>query len=200
MLFNQQLGQITLKIVYYGPAMSGKTTNLEQIQNLSTLKHYFPLFSVKDQHSRTLQFDFLKLELDEIFGLTPSLHLFSVPGQSYYEPSRRLLLHNTDGVVFIADSTPNRLEDNQKAWQTLNTHLNSLGISIPKLPLVVQLNKQDLPNALSADTLRNSLGIGNSPAIEAIALTGKGVMDTFWFIVEQVLDNIKQQDLNSKLF
>ncbi len=200
MLINQQLGQINLKIVYYGPALSGKTTNLEQIQKLSTPKCCKPVFFAKNQQNRTLHFDFLKLELNELFGLTPNLHLFSVPGQSYYESSRKMLLHSTDGIVFVADSAPNRIEDNRHAWQTLNTHLNSLALSISDMPLVLQLNKQDLPNALPENALKNILNITNIPIVKTIAITGQGVMDTFRLIVDRVLNNVRQHNLNNTLY
>jgi hypothetical protein len=193
MFINWQLRELNLKIVYYGPALSGKTTNLEQIHHRVDPKRRSELVSLKTHEDRTLYFDFLQLELGKISGLTPKIHLYTVPGQTYYEASRKLVLRGADGVVFVADSARSRLNDNLESWKNMRSHLASLDMPVAHLPLVVQFNKQDLPEALPGDTLRNLLKINGRLTIESVAITGQGVFETFKTIVNSVVKNVQRQ-------
>lgn len=193
MFINWQLRQINLKIVYYGPALSGKTTNLEQIHAKIDPTRRSDLISLKTSEDRTLFFDFLQLELGKINGLTPKIQLYTVPGQAYYEASRRLVLKGADGVVFVADSGSNRLNENIESWMNMKKHLISLGLPVATLPIVVQLNKQDLPNALPPQILVSSLNSQRYRTILAVARTGHGVFDTLKAIIGGVVSNIQKE-------
>jgi hypothetical protein len=193
MFINWQLRELNLKIVYYGPALSGKTTNLEQIHHRVDPKRRSELVSLKTHEDRTLYFDFLQLELGKISGLTPKIHLYTVPGQTYYEASRKLVLRGADGVVFVADSARHRVNDNLESWKNMAAHLNSLNMPVAHLPLVVQFNKQDLPDALPGATLRNLLKINGRLTTESVAINGQGVFETFKAIVNSVVKNVQRQ-------
>ncbi len=193
MFINWRQRELNLKIVYYGPALSGKTTNLEQIYARTNPQRRSELLSLKTQGDRTLFFDFLQLELGKISGLTPKIHLYTVPGQTYYEATRKLVLKDADGVVFVADSAPDRLMANVQSWQNLKTHLASYGVQQEKFPLVVQLNKQDLVNAMTPATLCNALSLNGHPFIPASAIGNQGVSETLKLILERVLKQIKNE-------
>lgn len=193
MFVNWQLRELNLKIVYYGPALSGKTTNLEQIHAKVDPRKRSELISLKTQEDRTLYFDFLQLELGKISGLTPKIHLYTVPGQTYYEASRKLVLRGADGVVFVADSARERTHDNLDSWENMKSHLASLDMPLAYLPLVVQFNKQDLPNAMQVDTLRSLLNVNGQPTFESVAIRGQGVFETFKAIVNGVVRNVQRQ-------
>ena len=193
MHINWQSRKLNLKIVYYGPALSGKTTNLEQIHKSVNPSRRSELISLNTHKDRTLYFDFLQLELGIIAGLTPQMHLYTVPGQSYYEASRKVVLRGADGVVFVADSAPNRLSYNLKSWQQLKTHLHSFGISMNTFPVVIQFNKQDLPNAITTAVLCNLLRTGNYPTYPASAIEGKGVFDTLKAITRRVISQVQNE-------
>lgn len=193
MLINWRQRELNLKIVYYGPALSGKTTNLEQIHARTNPQRRGELLSLKTQGDRTLFFDFLQLELGKIGGLTPKIHLYTVPGQTYYEATRKLVLKDADGVVFVADSAPEQLAANVHSWQNLKVHLIAHGVKYESYPLVVQFNKQDLPNALPAATMRNVLRLNGSPVVPAVALQNQGVSDTLKAILNQVLVRVKKE-------
>lgn len=192
MFINWQLRELNLKVVYYGPALSGKTTNLEQIHAKVDPKRRGELISLKTTEDRTLYFDFLQLELGKISGLTPKIHLYTVPGQTYYETSRRLVLRGADGVVFVADSAANRTNDNVESWETMHTHLRSLKLPAD-LPLVVQLNKRDLPTAMPAPLLRNILNVNGRPTFETVAQRGIGVFDTLKAIINCVVKQVQRE-------
>ena len=194
MQINWQLRKLNLKIVYYGPAMSGKTTNLEQIHRSIEPKKRSDLISLNTHQDRTLYFDFLQLELGQISGLTPQIHLYTVPGQSYYETSRKVVLRGADGVVFVADSAPNRLSHNLKSWHQLKAHLVSLGMDISTFPIVIQLNKQDLPNAMSPVVLQRLHRASDYPTHPAIAINRQGVFETLKAIMRLVTAQV-QTDL-----
>jgi len=195
MFINWQLRQINLKIVYYGPALSGKTTNLEQIHERIDPNRRSDLVSLKTYEDRTLYFDFLQLELGKINGLTPKIQLYTVPGQAFYEASRRLVLRGADGVVFVADSGSNRINDNVDSWQNMKKHLISLELDSDNLPIVVQFNKQDLPNALPAPFMQNILNCQNYKNIMSIANTGHGVFETLKAIISGVVANIQKETM-----
>jgi signal recognition particle receptor subunit beta len=193
MFINWQLRQLNLKVVYYGPALSGKTTNLEQIHARIDPSRRSELISLKTSEDRTLFFDFLQLELGKINGLTPKIQLYTVPGQAYYEVSRKLVLRGADGVVFVADSGANRLNDNLDSWMNMKKHLVALGIPIQTLPLIVQLNKQDLPNAMPPQILIGTLNCQNYKTIPAVAMNGNGVFDTLKAIINGVVTHIQKE-------
>lgn len=193
MFINWQLRQINLKIVYYGPSLSGKTTNLEQIHEKIDPSRRGELISLKTYADRTLYFDFLQLELGKINGLTPKIQLYTVPGQTFYEASRKLVLKGADGVVFVADSGSNRMDDNIESWNDMGKQLESLGIVLADLPMVIQCNKQDLPNALPPEMLKNMLNCPSYEAIPAVAINATGVFETLKAVITGVVVNIQKQ-------
>lgn len=193
MFINWQLRELNLKVVYYGPALSGKTTNLEQIHARVDPRRRGELISLKTHEDRTLYFDFLQLELGKISGLTPKIHLYTVPGQTYYEASRKLVLRGADGVVFVADSARNRLNENLESWENMKAHLASFELPLAQLPLVVQFNKQDLPNALPATALRSLLRVNGQPCFESVASEGQGVFETLKAIINSVVKNVQRE-------
>ncbi len=192
MYINWQLRELNLKIVYYGPALSGKTTNLEKIYRKVPANHRSDLVSLKTYEDRTLFFDFLQLELGKISGLTPKLQLYTVPGQAYYEASRKLVLRGTDGVVFVADSDPTRMRDNLEAWRNMKHHLQSFRLALDDIALVVQFNKQDLPNALDPIIYKPLMNLEKYPVFTAIAIEGKGVFETLKAITQGVVARVQQ--------
>jgi len=193
MYINWQLEELNLKIVYYGPALSGKTTNLEYIYTRVNPKRRGELISLKTYEDRTLYFDFLQLELGKVGGLTPKIHLYTVPGQTYYEASRKLVLRGADGIVFVADSAPEQLSANLKSWQDMKSHLAQFNMSFNNLPVIVQFNKRDLPNAIWIPSLQEFLEVNDSTSFEAIANQGYGVFDTFKAIVNRVVNRVQQE-------
>ena len=193
MFINWQLRQINLKVVYYGPALSGKTTNLEQIHARIDPNRRGEMVSLKTYEDRTLYFDFLQLELGKISGLSPKIQLYTVPGQAYYEASRKLVLRGADGVVFVADSGSNRINDNLESWHNMKKHLVALEMPISELPIIVQFNKQDLPNALPPLFLQSLLNCHNYKTIPAVAFKGQGVFDTLKAIIAGVVTNIQKE-------
>jgi signal recognition particle receptor subunit beta len=192
MFINWQLKELNLKVVYYGPALSGKTTNLEQIHAKVDPRRRGDLISLKTHEDRTLYFDFLQLELGKISGLSPKIHLYTVPGQTYYEASRKLVLRGADGVVFVADSAASRTNDNLESWASMQQHLKLLNIA-SSTPIIVQLNKRDLPNALAVPMLKRILGINGHPTYEAVAVSGQGVFDTLKAIINRVVAQVQRQ-------
>lgn len=188
MFINWARMEINLKIVYYGPALSGKTTNLEQIH-----RHIDPgargeMVSLKTSGDRTLYFDFMQIELKPIARLVPRLHLYTVPGQPQYEISRKLVLRGADGVVFVADSDPRRMLDNQISWQNLKKQLLEYRINLADFPITLQFNKRDLPNAIGVATLKTAMQTnGAHPVVEASALHCVGVQETLGQAVRGVM-------------
>lgn len=178
MFINWSLGELNLKIVYYGPALSGKTTNLQYIHARTPAHLRGRLVSLKTQQDRTLLFDFLQIEMGKVHNLKPKFKLYTVPGQVYYAASRRLILQGTDGVVFVVDSQAGRMAENQESWYTMEQHLMELGHNINTFPIIVQFNKRDLPHVLPVAELRRALGIGNRVGFEASAAGGAGVFNT----------------------
>ncbi len=193
MHINWQRKEINLKIVYYGPALSGKTTNLEQIHARIDPTRRSELMSLKTSEDRTLFFDFLQLELGKICNLTPKIQLYTVPGQSYYEASRRLVLRGADGVVFVADSDSDRLDANMKAWNNMHTHLSSFEQPLTNIPIIVQCNKQDLPTALSPTEIQAIIHTNGHAIFSAVASRGEGVFDTLKAILHDVMDMVQRE-------
>ncbi len=193
MFINWSRRELNLKIVYYGPALSGKTTNLEQIYRRMDSRRRSELVSLKTSEDRTLFFDFLQLELGKIAGLTPKIQLYTVPGQVYYEATRKLVLNGADGVVFVADSQPGRMRDNLESWRSLEEHLKSYHLSPAFLPLVIQMNKRDVPFPIAAELFRRRANSNGHPIVPAVAVDGTGVLDTLKAIMNRVVARIEQE-------
>ena len=193
MFINRGLKEINLKIVYYGPALSGKTTNLQYVHAHTNPKIRGELVSIKTRENRTLFFDFLQLELGEVMGLKPKFHLYTVPGQVFYVASRKLVLQGADGVVFVADSQVNRLDDNIESLQDMKGYLAKMGCQADDFPLVIQFNKRDLPNAAPVSLLRSTLATNGWPCFEAVAIEGDGVFDTLKAIIQRVVSKVQEE-------
>jgi len=188
MYINWRFREIDIKIVYYGPPCSGKTTNLEQIHSSMTTQSQSKLVSLKTHEDRTLFFDFLPLELGDCNGLKPRLNLYTVPGQSMYASTRHLVLEDVDVIVFVADSRHDLLDENIQAMHEMKEHLNTLGYHAKAIPLVLQFNKRDLPYISSVAVLHQHLAQSNgTPYCEAVATQGMGVISTLKQIVTIVL-------------
>ncbi|KAA3643513.1 MAG: gliding-motility protein MglA [Chloroflexi bacterium] len=193
MLINWNSRELHLKIVYCGPALSGKTTNLEFIHGNTASQKKSELISLKTQGDRTLFFDFMQMELEKISGLTPKIHLYTVPGQPFYETTRKLVLRGADGVVFVADSSRLSLGANIEAWNDMFEHLSSLELLCPQFPVVVQFNKQDLTTKLPSKILSRQMSLNGYPTTKAVALQGQGVFDTLKVVLNGVLQNIQKE-------
>lgn len=193
MLFNWRSRQIHFKVVYYGAALSGKTTNIKYIFQRVDPKRRSELVSLQTHEDRTLYFDFLQLEMGKICGFTPVMQLYTVPGQSYYQTSRRLVLRYADAVVFVVDSHPAKLSENRLAWQELFEFMADLNLMCEDVAIAIQYNKRDLPDALPIAVLQKEMARAEMyPAFEAIASEGKGVYDTFKSVVGQVAAKIQR--------
>jgi signal recognition particle receptor subunit beta len=171
--------EINAKIVYYGPGLSGKTTNLEYLYGQMPADSKGQMVSMKTRTDRTLFFDFFPLELGEISGYRTRFLLYTVPGQVYYNATRKLVLKGADAVVFVADSAPDKLQENIESLRNLEDNLNEHGLSLDNIPWVIQYNKRDLPDCMPVSELHQHLNLMNVPAFEAIAMNGAGVYDTF---------------------
>ena len=189
---NYSSREINCKIVYYGPGLCGKTTNLQYIYNKTNAETKGKLISLSTETDRTLFFDFLPLSLGEIRGFKTRFHLYTVPGQVFYDASRKLILKGVDGVVFVADSQMERMEANLESYENLKVNLAEQGYDINKIPAVMQYNKRDLPNAVSMEEMRNVLNPRNIPEYEAVAPTGKGVFDTLKAVAKLVLTELRK--------
>jgi signal recognition particle receptor subunit beta len=189
---NYSSREINCKIVYYGPGLCGKTTNLQYIYAKTNPEAKGKMISLETETERTLFFDFLPLSLGEIRGFKTRFHLYTVPGQVFYDASRKLILKGVDGVVFVADSQVERMDANIESLENLRENLADQGYDLDKIPYVVQYNKRDLPNAVDADYLREYLNPTNVPDFEAVATTGYGVFDTLKAVAKQVLIELKR--------
>jgi len=191
-LVNYATREITCKIVYYGPGRSGKTTNLHYIYGQVPEDRKGKMVSLATQTDRTLFFDFLPLDLGTVRGFKTRFHLYTVPGQIFYDASRKLILRGVDGVVFVADSQKERMDANLEAIDNLQDNLKEHGYDFMKVPYVLQLNKRDLPNAVSLDTLKRDLHKRGEPIFEAVAFQGAGVFETLKEVARQVLAELKK--------
>lgn len=191
-LVNYATREITCKIVYYGPGRSGKTTNLHYIYGQVPDERKGKMVSLATQTDRTLFFDFLPLDLGQISGFTTKFQLYTVPGQVYYQTTRKLVLQGADGVVFVADSQRRQLEENVESLQDLHHNLAEQGVEARSVPLVLQYNKQDLPAELihSPAELSDALNFRDVPEFSADALHGPGVFETLRAISELVLKRL----------
>jgi signal recognition particle receptor subunit beta len=184
--------EINCKIVYYGPGLGGKTTNLQVVYDKTGDKQKGKMISLATETDRTLFFDFLPLDLGTVRGFKTRFHLYTVPGQIFYDASRKLILRGVDGVVFVADSQEERMDANIEALENLQENLKEHGYEFAKIPYVLQLNKRDLPNAIAVDVLKKELMRKGEPVYEAIAFQGTGVFETLKDVARQVLAELKK--------
>ncbi len=193
MFINWALQEINLKIVFYGPGMSGKTTNLEFIHSKLDPSLAGELVSLKTKEDRTIFFDFMQIEVGRIKGKKPKFNLYTVPGQVYYASSRKVILNGVDGLVFVADSQPHRMEANIETLLDLENNLKQDGQSLEEFPWVVQYNKRDLPGVESVETLEKKLNFFDVPYFEAVAVRGDGVFNTLKSIINNVVQHVQSQ-------
>ena len=184
--------EINCKIVYYGPGLCGKTTNLQYIYDSTAPASKGKLISLATETDRTLFFDFMPLELGTVRGFKTRFHLYTVPGQVFYDASRKLILKGVDGVVFVADSQEERMDANIEALYNLEENLKANGYELTKLPYVLQLNKRDLPNVIPTDELVSELRRKDEAVHEAVAYKGIGVFDTLKSVAKQVLTELRK--------
>ncbi len=189
---NSLAREINCKIVYYGPGLGGKTTNLQYLYDITNAENKGKLVSLATETERTLFFDFLPIDLGQIRGLRTRFHLYTVPGQVFYDASRKLILRGVDGIVFVADSQEERLDANLESMSNLKQNLKEHGFDIGKIPYVLQLNKRDLPNAMPAEQLKNLLLVKGEPVFEAVATKGTGIVDTLKGVARQVLVELRK--------
>ena len=191
---NYSSREINCKIVYYGPGLCGKTTNLQFIYNKTNPDLKGKMISLATETERTLFFDFLPLALGQIRGFKTRFHLYTVPGQVFYDASRKLILKGVDGVVFVADSQIERMEANLESLDNLKLNLAEQGYDLEKTPYIVQYNKRDLPNAAPLDEIRKLLNPAGVPDFEACATVGQGVFETLKAVARSVLRDLKQMN------
>jgi signal recognition particle receptor subunit beta len=190
---NYAAREINCKIVFYGPGLGGKTTNLQYIYDRTNANSKGKLISLATETDRTLFFDFLPLDLGTVRGFRTRFHLYTVPGQVFYDASRKLILKGVDGVVFVADSQRARAESNVESLQNLDKNLREQGYDLAILPYVLQLNKRDLPTAMPADEMYQQLNIKGEPTFEAVAPQGVGVFETLKAVAKLVLLELKKK-------
>ncbi len=190
---NYAAKEINCKIVYYGPGLGGKTTNLQYIYNKTAPERKGKMISLATEADRTLFFDFLPLDLGSIRGFTTRFHLYTVPGQVFYDASRRLILKGVDGVVFVADSQRERMEANVESVRNLESNLRDHGFDLMELPFALQFNKRDLENAMPADEMYRMLNFKREPTFEAVATQGVGVFDTLKSVAKQILVELRKK-------
>jgi hypothetical protein len=184
--------EINCKIVYYGPGLGGKTSNLQYIYDKTAPDSKGKMISLATEADRTLFFDFLPLDLGSVRGFTTRFHLYTVPGQVFYDASRKLILKGADGVVFVADSQPERMDANVESIRNLEENLADHGLDLKKVPYALQFNKRDLANCVPVDQMYRTLNYKREPTFEAVATDGVGVFDTLKSVARLVL-----KDLNS---
>jgi hypothetical protein len=193
MYINWKLREINLKIVYYGPSLSGKTTTLQYVHSKTHPDRRGDLVSLKTREDRTLYFDYMQIELGMISGLKPRFNIYTVPGQVYYKQTRKLVLKGADGVVFVADSQRQRLRDNILAVRDMRRDLRDLGFNPEQMPLVLQCNKRDLDDIVPVTTLKKSLKMNGVPTFETIAIRGEGVLDGLKTIINRVVNKTEHR-------
>ena len=186
-LINYASREINCKIVYYGTGLGGKTTNLEYVYSKVNPEAKGKMISLATETERTLFFDFLPIDLGEVKGFKTRFHLYTVPGQVYYNASRKLILKGVDGVIFVADSQTERMEANIEAMHNLYENLESYGYDLANIPFAMQFNKRDLPNAMSIEELRSQLNPTGVPDFEGVAIDGQGVFETLGSVSKMVV-------------
>jgi signal recognition particle receptor subunit beta len=185
--------EINCKIVYYGPGLCGKTTNLQWIYDKTNPQAKGKLISLATETDRTLFFDFLPLDLGQVRGFKTRFHLYTVPGQVFYDASRKLILKGVDGVIFVADSQEARMEANLESLENLDKNLKEQGYDLRTIPYALQFNKRDLPSALPMDVMYEKLNMKGEPTFEAVAMNGTGVFDTLRSVAKLVLTELKKK-------
>ena len=188
---NYHTKEVNCKIVYYGPGLGGKTTNIQYVYQKTSGDNRGKMITLNTENERTLFFDFLPLDLGEIRGFKTRFHLYTVPGQVFYEASRKLILRGVDGIVFVADSQVERMEANLESLDGLEKNLVEQGYELDKLPIVMQWNKRDLPNVVSTQDMEKALNRWDVPAFEAVATNGAGVFESLKMVSKLVLMNLK---------
>ncbi len=189
---NYSAREINCKIVYYGPGLCGKTTNLQFIYEKTNPDTKGKMISLATETERTLFFDFLPLSLGEIKGFKTRFHLYTVPGQIFYDASRKLILKGVDGIVFVADSQAERMDANMESFDNMKLNLQEHGLELNKIPYVIQYNKRDLPSAVPVEDLRAALNPDGLTEFEATAPSGEGVFETLKGVVKLVLAELKK--------
>lgn len=192
-LINYSSREINCKIVYYGPGLGGKTTNIQYIYDKLAPDTKGKLVTLATEMDRTLFFDFLPLELGEVKGFKTRFHLYTVPGQVYYNASRKLILRGCDGIVFVADSSESRFEANVESLYNLHENLKEHNLDLDRIPFVIQWNKRDMPDALPVAELNEELNPEKFEFFEAVAFKGDGVFDTLKCVAKQVLRQLQTQ-------
>jgi signal recognition particle receptor subunit beta len=192
-LFNAATKELTAKIVYYGPGLCGKTTNLQHVYDTLPGDGRGKMLSLATQTDRTLFFDFLPIELGTIRGMKTRIQLYTVPGQVFYDATRKLVLRGADAVVFVADSQAPALESNKESFQNLISNLKDQGTDLDKIPHVIQWNKRDTPNALPVETLNREINLFGAPTFEACAMRGEGVKETLTGVAKLVLRSLAER-------
>ncbi|OFZ72284.1 MAG: gliding-motility protein MglA [Bdellovibrionales bacterium RIFOXYD1_FULL_44_7] len=188
---NYATREINCKIIYFGPGLSGKTTNIQYIYEQTQPEQRGKLVTLSTENERTLFFDFLPLSIGDVRGFKTRFHLYSIPGQTFYDVSRQFIIKGVDGIVFVADSQPERIEANIESWDSLEKSLDKQGYDIGKVPLVLQYNKRDVPGAISVRELEATFNPTHRPSFEAIANRGVGVMETLQSITQWVIRDLK---------
>jgi len=191
-LFNYATRELSAKIVYYGPGLSGKTTNIEMVHQLLRPEQKGRLISLPTETDRTLFFDFLPIDLGQIKGFKVRFHLYTVPGQVFYNATRRLVLQGVDGVVFVADSQREMANSNMESLRNLMDNLSTYGKKLEELPFVFQYNKRDLKNIATVEEMEKAINHLHAPAYEAVAPAGKGVKETLVAISRMVFNNLRK--------
>jgi signal recognition particle receptor subunit beta len=190
---NYAAREINVKIVFYGPGLGGKTTNLQYIYERSKPEQKGKLISLATETDRTLFFDFLPLDLGSVRGFKTRFHLYTVPGQVFYDASRKLILKGVDGVVFTADSQEARMDANVESLRNLEDNLSENGFELRTIPYALQLNKRDLPTAIPVDSMYRILNLKGEPTFETVAVQGMGVFETLKAVAKQVLYELRRR-------
>lgn len=191
---NYSTKEINCKIVYYGPGLAGKTTNLQHIYKKVNPDAKGTMISLPTENERTLFFDFLPLALGNIKGFKTRFHLYTVPGQVFYNASRKLILKGVDGIVFVADSQVERIEANLESLENLKLNLTELGYDLSQIPYVIQYNKRDLQNISDVSDLKGLLNTHKVPDFESIAIKNKNVFETLKAVAKLVLEDLKKSE------
>jgi signal recognition particle receptor subunit beta len=190
-LINYSSREINCKVVYYGPGLGGKTTNIQYVYEKLAPETKGKLVTLATEMDRTLFFDFLPLELGEVKGFKTRFHLYTVPGQVYYNASRKLILRGVDGIVFVADSSEARFDANIEALYNLHDNLKEYDLNLDEIPFVMQWNKRDMPDAIPVDELNQEFNPEGYDNFEAVAINGVGVFDTLKCVAKQVLRQLQ---------
>jgi signal recognition particle receptor subunit beta len=194
---NFALKEVNCKVVYYGPGLSGKTTNLEVVHGKAPASNVGELTSIATEGDRTLFFDFLPLNLGPVAGMTTKFQIYTVPGQVYYNSTRKLVLQGADGIVFVADSRRGKMDENLESLSNLEENLREYGMDIDAIPIVLQYNKRDLPDVYSVEELQQKINRFNAPYFEAVAVTGEGVFPTLKKLSQMVLESLNRQQTSA---